>query len=306
MQGRLFGVFLAALGLAGCARESWPDPPAVDQAAYEAQYKAWREERRETAEYAVRILGIWPLLEDDTPFGSDGSLPIVLPTRVVPSRAGVFRRTGTKVEVVPARGVSLRLPDGAAVEGSAEVGVVSLGSVRMTAWAMGEGAGARVFVDASDDKHPALENLAEVATYPVDPRWRVAARFDKFDVPKPLRVPDVRGGFMDFMALGELAFPLDGQPQRLIAIGEAGDDEFFVMFKDPTNASTTYRGYRILSPAAVADGKWTVLDFNLASNPPCAYSPFTVCPLPPPENRLHVAVEAGEKRHPTAKGFGVE
>jgi uncharacterized protein (DUF1684 family) len=75
------------------------------------------------------------------------------------------------------------------------------------------------------------------------------------------------------------------------------------MFKDQTNRSTTYVGYRILSPAAVGDGGWTVLDFNLASNPPCAYSPFTVCPTPPPENRLHVAVEAGEKRHPTANGF---
>jgi uncharacterized protein (DUF1684 family) len=199
--------------------------------------------------------------------------------------------------------VSLRLPDGAAVERSAEVGMVSLGAVRLSAWAMGEGAGARVFVDASDDRHPALEKLADVSTYPVDRRWRVAARFEKFDGPKPLRVPDVRGGFMDFMALGELTFPLDGQPQRLIAIGEAGDDEFFVMFKDQTNRSATYGGYRILSPAAVGDGGWTVLDFNLASNPPCAYSPFTVCPTPPPENRLHVAVEAGEKRHPTANGF---
>ena len=75
------------------------------------------------------------------------------------------------------------------------------------------------------------------------------------------------------------------------------------MFKDDTNGTTTFNGYRMLSPQAVANGKWTVLDFNLASNPPCAYSKFTMCPLPPKENRLALAVEAGVKRHPTARGY---
>ena len=74
------------------------------------------------------------------------------------------------------------------------------------------------------------------------------------------------------------------------------------MFKDATNASTTY-GYRMLDAPVVAKGEWTVLDFNLASNPPCAYSSYTTCPLPPPENRLAVAIEAGEKRFPTGRGF---
>ena len=74
------------------------------------------------------------------------------------------------------------------------------------------------------------------------------------------------------------------------------------MFKDATNASTTY-GSRMLNPAVVAKGEWTVLDFNVASNPPCAYSQFTTCPLPPAENRLAVAIEAGEKRFPTGRGF---
>jgi hypothetical protein len=74
------------------------------------------------------------------------------------------------------------------------------------------------------------------------------------------------------------------------------------MFKDATNASTTY-GARMLNPPVVAKGEWTVLDFNVARNPPCAYSQFTTCPLPPAENRLAVAIEAGEKRFPTGRGF---
>jgi uncharacterized protein (DUF1684 family) len=75
-----------------------------------------------------------------------------------------------------------------------------------------------------------------------------------------------------------------------------------MMFKDATNATATY-GSRIMTVHAVKNGEFTVLDFNLARNPPCAYSPYTVCPLPPAENRLAVAIEAGEKRFPTDNAF---
>jgi uncharacterized protein (DUF1684 family) len=98
-------------------------------------------------------------------------------------------------------------------------------------------------------------------------------------------------------------FKVQDQELRLTALGVPGSGQFFVMFKDQTNGSTTYGGYRILAPAVVDGGRWTVLDFNVASNPPCAYSRYTTCPLPPPENRLAVAIEAGERRFPAAQGF---
>ena len=90
---------LLAVAFAACGR-TWPDPPPVDATKYQADYQAWREERQENLLFAVRIVGIWPLEDGDNPFGSDGSLPIVLPARVFPPRAGLFRRTGDKVEVV--------------------------------------------------------------------------------------------------------------------------------------------------------------------------------------------------------------
>lgn len=76
------------------------------------------------------------------------------------------------------------------------------------------------------------------------------------------------------------------------------------MFKDATNGSTTFGGYRVLYVPRVRDGEWTVADFNMAGNPPCAYSPYTLCPLPPKENRMPVAVEAGEKRFAAAHAGG--
>jgi uncharacterized protein len=82
-----------------------------------------------------------------------------------------------------------------------------------------------------------------------------------------------------------------------------GQPRLSVWFKDQTNGSTTYRGYRTVRPEVVNDGEWTVIDFNFAGNPPCAYSNFTTCPLPPPENQLPVAIEAGLKQLPSAAGY---
>ena len=86
---------------------------------------------------------------------------------------------------------------------------------------------------------------------------------------------------------------------------DADRGQFYMMFKDATNSTATY-GSRLLHSRAVANGQFTVLDFNLAGNPPCAYSAYTTCPLPPRENRLAVAIEAGEKRFPTGQGFKLE
>ncbi|HLG55290.1 MAG TPA: DUF1684 domain-containing protein [Vicinamibacterales bacterium] len=299
MRARLPLTVVLVSALAGCGRSQWPEPPPVDQAQYQKTYAEWRDGQQETAAYAIRILGIWPLQDGDTPFGADPSLPIVLPAAAAPGRAGVFRRAGEKVTVIPAPGAPLRTADGASVTGPAEIdNELALGSVHLQVIDMGKG---RRFVSAADDNHPALENLPMVETYPLDARWRVAARFDAFDAPKPVRVPDVRGGVVDFFARGQLVFKVNEQELRLTALGEPESSELFVMFKDETNGSTTFGGYRLLSAAVVPNGEWTVLDFNLAGNPPCAYSSYTTCPLPPPENRLTVAIEAGEKRFPAAQ-----
>jgi uncharacterized protein len=268
------GLTIVLAAFAGCTRSTWPDPPAIDQAQYQKDYEKWRAGQQETARDASKILGVWPLENGDTAFGADGSLPIAL--------------SGTA--------------EGSAVTGPTGATELAVGSVRLSVFEMSEG---RRFVSASDEEHPVLKTLPMIQTYPVAARWRVAARFDAFDAPKPIRIADVRGGSSEEMAAGRLTFRVDGQDQHLTVIGFPGSDEFFMMFKDATNATATY-GSRILTSHVVANGGFTVLDFNLARNPPCAYSPYTNCPLPPRENRLAVAIEAGEKRFPTDKGFPLQ
>lgn len=304
-MGRILCVAVV-LAVAGChaARqpqaEQWPDPPAVDQVRYQQQYDAWLEEHRQGLSAVLPIVGIWPLKEGETPFGSDDTLPIALPAAHFPPRAGVVRRVGNDVTVVPAPGAPLRLEDGKALDRAAAVDSFSAGPVHLMVTSAGDD---RRWLMGVDESHPAAKNPPNVEFYPLDTRWRLAARFDAFDRPKAVRVPDVRGGEMEFTAVGQLVFRLQNREMRLTAVGDPESDDFFVMFKDPTNQTTTFRGYRILSPKVVKDGEFTVVDFNFASNPPCAYSRYTVCPLPPPENKLPVSIEAGLKRLPSAVGY---
>ena len=292
------GVTLVCLCV-GCNRQQWPAPPAIDRAQYQKQYETWLGEQQNTALESSKIVGIWPIEVGETPFGSDRSLPIVLPATAAPGRAGVFTRKGETVTVTPARGVRV-LSDGKPLTPSSEVrDEITLGSVRMFVIPMGDG---RVFLDASDEEHPVLKNFPKVQTYPVDARWRVSARFDGFDQPKMVKVADVRGGTLDYPVVGHLTFRIGDREHQLTAFGFPDSEQFSIFFKDLTNESTTY-GNRLVHAPKVGKGEWTVLDFNFAGNPPCAYSPYTTCPLPPPENRLATAIEAGEKRFPTGKGF---
>ena len=95
---------------------------------------------------------------------------------------------------------------------------------------------------------------------------------------------------------GALVFDLDGQSYRLDAVLETGEVDLFIIFADRTNGTETYGAGRFLYAAPPANGR-TVLDFNKAYNPPCAFTPFATCPLPPRQNRLPVRVTAGEKKY---------
>jgi uncharacterized protein len=296
----LFALVIAAL-IAACSSEGWPSPPAVEQAKYQADYHAWRETQQALVSDVLSIVGVWPLEQGETAFGSDTALPIVLPLSGQPNRSGVFRRDGAMISVVPSPDSALKLPDGRPVrEATALEQELWIESLSLSVVDAGDD---RRWLTARDLKHPAITNPPAIELYPLDAKWRVSARFDAFASPKAVQVSDVRGGAMNFLALGQLVFRVNEQEHRLTAFGEPGGGEFFVMFKDATNLTTTFGGYRILTPAIVNGGEWTVLDFNFAFNPPCAYSRFTLCPLPPPENKLPAAIEAGLKRLPSAQGY---
>jgi len=117
----------------------------------------------------------------------------------------------------------------------------------------------------------------------------------------PLMIPiaDVDGSVADWPSPGAVVFQVDGRELRLDAVGDPSDERFWVQFGDETNGIETYGGGRYVWFDAPDDGGRVVLDFNEAYNPPCVFTPYASCPLPPRQNRLPVRIEAGELTYPS-------
>ncbi|MBW8486764.1 DUF1684 domain-containing protein [Actinomadura parmotrematis] len=132
--------------------------------------------------------------------------------------------------------------------------------------------------------------------YPPSPAWAVTGRFVPFDEPRPTKVgAAVEGLEHVYDAPGRIEFEIGGTPLSLTAFNGHGPGDLLVLFTDATSGVTTYAANRSLHlPPPAADGTVT-LDFNRASNLPCAYTDLATCPLPPAENRLPIAVEAGQR-----------
>jgi len=131
--------------------------------------------------------------------------------------------------------------------------------------------------------------------FPIDESYKVTARFEASPEPKELMVPNVLGGFFKMKSPGILKFALKGKEYSLQPVDE-GDGTLFIIFRDGSNLNETYGAGRFLYADKPVNGE-AVLDFNKAQNPPCAFTSFATCPLPPPQNNLDVEIKAGEKRY---------
>jgi len=147
-----------------------------------------------------------------------------------------------------------------------------------------------------DTNAEARRDFKGLEYFDVNPKWRVEARFEPFSPPKHVAITNVLGMVTDEVAPGELVFTVDGKEYRIEPILEQGETDYFIIFKDQTSGKETYAAARYVYAPPAKDGK-TVIDFNKAYNPPCTFTPYATCPLPPSQNRLPVRVEAGEKKY---------
>jgi uncharacterized protein (DUF1684 family) len=144
----------------------------------------------------------------------------------------------------------------------------------------------------------AQPRFAAIDHWPVDSRWSVAARLEPASPGSTVAVPDVLGDVIEEPTPGAVLFEVDGVACRIDAVEGGDQGELWLIFADATSGAETYGGGRFLyTPPPRPDGTVTV-DFNRAYNPPCVFSPYATCPLPPPQNRLSVRIEAGERTYP--------
>lgn len=154
----------------------------------------------------------------------------------------------------------------------------------------------RFGIRLKDNKSKARLNFKGRHWFLVDESYKVTARFEAWPEPRELEVPNILGGHFKMKSPGTLKFDLKGKQYSLEPVLEDGEKELFIIFRDDSNDKDTYAAGRFLYADQPVNGE-TVLDFNKAKNPPCAFTPFATCPLPPPQNSLALEINAGEKRY---------
>lgn len=143
-----------------------------------------------------------------------------------------------------------------------------------------------------DLKHPALEDFKEIPMYGYAQNWSIPAFFEpKFN--QIIDIPNVLGQMIEWKVMGILKFEIEGEKQEVIALEDGG--KLFVIFADETSGNETYPTGRYLHVKYPDRNGNTTIDFNYSYNPPCAFTAFATCPIPPKENRLNFKIEAGEK-----------
>lgn len=297
---------LLALGMAAaCSRASdssprgnSPSPSATDWRADDEKYRRDLEAKLTSDAGWLTIAGLSFLTKPETTVGSDRTNDVVLPG-ATPPHLGTFVLSGdghVSVRLQPHVDVTLldgRPFAGGAVksDGEGPPDRLVLGDVQV--WV--HESGARRALRIRDKNNPLRRSFTGMQWYPIDPAYRVEATFNPYDRPKEYQIPNLLGDIDRMSAPGQVTFTLGGNAYRMTPYVD--DDALWFVFRDLTSGDTTYPAARFLYAAMPKDGK-VVLDFNRAENPPCAFNSFATCPLPPPENRMNVRVEAGEQAQP--------
>lgn len=282
-----------------------------DEPAYKAQLEQWHQDRVTSLKSEngwLNLAGLFWLKDGVNTVGGDTGNDLAFPTDKTPNQLGTFRLTNGSVQFEPAPEAVVLVsdPDGkpqpllsSSVIFSPEMKkpvTLSHGSLRWFVIKRGDKYGVRL----RDLEGEPLKSFHGIERYPVDEAWRVKARFEAPSAPRTIPIMDVLGMISQQPLAGTLVFELRGKTYRLDAVGESsssGAQKLFIMFGDATNAHETYGSGRFLYADKPDGNNPVTLDFNQAINPPCAFTPYATCPLPPKQNKLALAVTAGERRY---------
>jgi len=268
--------------------------------SYTQQIETWRAQRVERLKAPngwLSLIGLHWLKDGKNTVGSAKDNDIVL--NAGPAHLGVVTLKGgtTSIELDPKSAATI---DGkSAAKGELlddtheKPTVVAFGTANFYVIDRGGKKALRV----KDSEAATRKNFVGIDYYPIDPKWRVEAKWVPFKPAHELEIPNVLGTVDKMPVPGKAVFVRDGKTYELLPVLEEPDaKEVWFIFADKTSAKETYGGGRFLYSDMPKDGK-IVIDFNKAYNPPCAFTPHATCPLAPPENRLAIPVTAGEKKY---------
>lgn len=253
----------------------------------------------------LKLAGLYELEDGTHSFGSDSTNDLVFPPKAASSIGSIIKKDTTVTVKIESDVVVTHEEDTVSeitmTAGNARSGtVLKHGSL---VWYLLDRRG-DFYIRLVDEAHPNLEVFDGIERFPIDQKWKVKAEFKPFDEPKPITVPDVLNEGMPDTVYGTLEFKIDGEEYSLEPLNHPQKDEkFYIIFGDETNGESTYGGGRYIYIPTPDENGMTYLDFNRSYNPPCVFTEFATCPLPPSQNRLPVAIPAGEKMYQKSQNY---
>jgi uncharacterized protein (DUF1684 family) len=265
--------------------------------SYEAQILDWRQRRHDRLADDngwMTLVALEWLEQGRNRVGSDPSSDALMPGG--PARWGTVYVEGDSIRFTAAKDSGLTINGKPVKEAEliaddqGEPTVVRSGDLSFHVIHRGSYA-----LRVKDRKAPTLLAFKGMPMYDIDPEWRIEGALIRAPEGESIPISDVLGQTNDSPVYGTFEFEKDGEVYSLIALGTEESDSLWFLFADKTSGRETYGAGRFLYSDGMPENGRLVVDFNKAYNPPCAYNDFSTCPLPPQENRLKLAVEAGEK-----------
>ncbi|AEI51680.1 DUF1684 domain-containing protein [Runella slithyformis] len=269
-----------------------------DDTGYVNELKAWHQKRIESLKAEngwLNLAGLFWLEEGKNSFGADTQNNVVFPAgKSLPLLGSFTLKNGEVwVDIEPGAKVTVNGQPVTSLKifSAEDHPVLASGSLRWFVIKRGNKYGIRL----RDLESPGIQHFTGINTYSIDQKWRVEARLEPAATDKKIPITDVTGQTSLQTSPGTLVFTIDGKEYRLDAV--ESEDQLFILFADKTSGKETYGAGRFLYAERPNRQGITVLDFNRSINPPCAFTTFATCPLPPKQNRLPIAVKAGEKNY---------
>lgn len=285
--------------LLGAVLASAP-PVRAPSPDYVHEIEGWRAQREEglrAPDGWLSVVGLHWLREGTNTIGSAEGSDIRLPLSA-PPRVGTIEFSRGRAVIRVAPGVTVKSKDAPITElelhsdHQGKPDLLAVGPITLYVIERGGRHALRI----KDTESPRRRQFRGLEWYPVRESYRVQARFTPYDPPKKIPIANVLNTVEPMPSPGYVTFHLGGRELRLDPVLEEPDaKELFFIFKDMTAGKETYPAGRFLYAEMPKDGQ-VVLDFNKAYSPPCAFTSFATCPLPPRQNRLDVRIEAGEKK----------
>ena len=288
---------------AACYRPTPITSTTFDASAHRSEIQKWQNDRSASLSKEdgwLTLVGLFWLNEGENKFGSDPRNAVILPKDKAPAIAGTLVLEKGKVRLAARPGVEITADGKPAaaldlIDDNNDAGptILKLGSLLINVVKRSERIGVRV----KDTESQTRREFKGLEYFPIDPKWRIEARFEPYQPAKAIPITNVLGMTDDETSPGAFAFEVDGKTYRIDPVLEKGETDWFVMIADDTTGKETYGAGRYLyvTPPE-ATGK-VVIDFNKAYSPPCAFTNYATCPLPPRQNKLPLRIEAGEKNY---------